>query len=101
MPYELELPDPYPDQQWKVKIRDKERVEPPHVTIICRTRSWRLNLRDGELMTPPGGSRKEIPKPIWRCIEAHWNALCQAWDGMYPSNPIRSDDDDNDDVHSG
>ena len=26
-----------------VEIRDRERVEPPHVTILRRTQAWRLD----------------------------------------------------------
>ncbi len=37
-------------QGWKVKIRDRERAEPPHATILQGTDAWRLNLRNGSFM---------------------------------------------------
>ena len=48
MAYTLPLPTRF--KQWKVKIHDLERVEPPHVHIIRRTESWRLDLRTGRYM---------------------------------------------------
>ena len=50
MPHALELPKRLKAQGWKVKIREKERLEPPHVTIMCRRKEWRLSLRDGEFL---------------------------------------------------
>ncbi len=41
MPYELLLPSRVRAQGWKVKIRDKERLEPPHATVLKRMESWR------------------------------------------------------------
>ena len=37
-------------RQWQVKIRDRERVEPPHVTIIRKTEAWRLALRTRQFL---------------------------------------------------
>lgn len=37
--YELRLPPALQKARWKVKIRDKENREPPHVTIIRGTES--------------------------------------------------------------
>jgi len=61
MVYDLELPPQFRQGGWKVKIRDRERVEPPHVTLLFRTSAWRLDLRTGEFLVPPGGSWNDIP----------------------------------------
>ena len=50
MPFELKIPPPWRSQGWKVKVRDRERVEPPHVTILHKTTAWRLELRGGEFL---------------------------------------------------
>lgn len=47
MAYALPLPDEWKKNGWRVKIRDDERVEPPHATILHKTRAWRLSLRTG------------------------------------------------------
>ena len=46
MTYSLRLPRKF--KQWKVKIRDRETVEPPHVTLLRKTQAWRIDLRTGE-----------------------------------------------------
>ena len=55
-------------RQWAVKIRDRERVEPPHVTLLRKTL-------------------------VLRIIEVQWQVLCDAWDEMYPENPVEVFDD--------
>lgn len=66
MPYSVQLPQALVAQGWKMKIRDKERLEPPHVTLMCRTKEWRVNLRDLTFLVPPGGSWDDIPEEIQR-----------------------------------
>ena len=90
MAYSLPLPRKY--RQWKVKIRDRETVEPPHVTFLRRTEAWRLNLRSGEFMDPEPDP-DEVPLDLLRFVREHWNDLQDAWDDMYPDNPIESDDE--------
>jgi hypothetical protein len=91
MPYSLSLPPPWPAQGWKVKIREKERTEPPHVTILWKTKAWRLGLRNRMLLdVEPNPS--EIPRELLSAIEAGWTELCRKWDEMYPENPIASGD---------
>lgn len=53
MAFDLPLPVPLRKQGWRVKIRDKERLEPPHATILRRTTAWRLSLRTAEFWTRP------------------------------------------------
>lgn len=92
MPYELPLPKKLKAQGWKVKIRDKGRVEPPHVTIMHKTEEWRLGLRDGELLVPPGGRIRDIDPGVMQVIAAHWEQLGEEWDARYPENPVSSAD---------
>jgi hypothetical protein len=98
MAFNLRLPAVLARMRWKVKIRDKERVEDPHFTIIWKTRVWRVCLRDGRFMD--GGSWKDVPEGLREIVRDNWERLCAAWDEMYPNNPIRGnegDDDDDDD----
>ena len=64
MPDPIELPRKLKAQGWKVKVYDNERLEPPHLTLICRERVWRIGLQrrrnswslpvdDGETSTQP------------------------------------------------
>ncbi len=92
MAFSLPLPTPLPTQGWKVKIRDRERNEPPHVTILHKTRAWRLNLRTHRFLDKdpdPGDVLQEILAEI----ETNWQRLCEAWDEMYPENPVDSTED--------
>ena len=89
MAYELELPTRLANQGWKVKIRDRERVEPPHVTILKKTLSWRYALREcGFLDRQPDPA--EVPATLLRAIESCLPKLKEAWDRMYPENPVSS-----------
>ncbi len=75
--------------RWKVKIRDKETREHPHVTVIRGTEAWRINLRTGMFMDPtPDPSA--IPSGLLEYLkgEAIWQQLCDAWDRLYPDNPV-------------
>ena len=89
MPFDLPLPAPFQRQGWKVKIRDRERLEPPHVTILHRTRAWRLGLRDGEFLDrqPDPGL---VPAEVIRAVLDSLDVLCREWDRRYPGNPVRS-----------
>jgi hypothetical protein len=60
MPFDLPLPRKLKAAGWKVKIREKERVEPPHVTVMHKADQWRLGLRERQLLVPPGGRIKDI-----------------------------------------
>jgi hypothetical protein len=101
MPYELPLPKKFKAQGWKVKIREKERVEPPHVTIMHKADAWRLGLRDKELLEPPGGRIRDIEPGVMLVIEEYWERIIRAWDRMYPENPVSSAEDDEDGDENG
>lgn len=92
MAFELPLPSALKKAGWKVKIRDKESREPPHVTLIRGARAWRINLRTGEFMDaqPPS---KDVPKDLLRHVEDSWEQLCAEWEQMYPDNPVSSDEE--------
>ena len=94
MPFDVPLPKKLRAEGWKAKIREKERVEPPHVTIMHRADEWRLGLRDGRLLVPPGGRLKDIDPAVREIIEEHWDALVAAWDEKYPENPVSSDEEE-------
>jgi hypothetical protein len=81
---------------WKVKIREKERVEPPHVTIMHKVDEWRLGLRDRRLLVPPGGRIRDIDPAVMQIIEGHWERLIAAWDEKYPENPVSSGGEEDD-----
>lgn len=93
MPYELPLPFWAQAQGWKVKIRDKERLEPPHATVLRRAESWRWNLRTRSFMDrrPPP---REVPKPVVDSLMEQHATLCGQWDRMYPENPVAGESDD-------
>jgi hypothetical protein len=94
MAFNLKLPAVLAKMRWKVKIRDKERVEDPHFTIIFGTRTWRVCLRDGRFMD--GGSWKDVPDDLRDIVRDNWDRLCSAWDEMYPHNPVQGSEDHDD-----
>jgi hypothetical protein len=93
MAFALPLPDVWRKNGWRVKIRDDERVEPPHVTIIYKTRAWRLALRTGEFLDrePPG---REVPDDLVELVWHERRQLRTKWDEMYPENPVFSQEDE-------
>ena len=90
MPFELNLPKKLRNEGWKVKIFDKERIEPPHLTIMHKQDRWRLGLRDEQLLIPPGGRINDIDPRVMERITENWGVLISNWDNMYPSNPVSS-----------
>lgn len=78
---------------WKVKIRDKEICEPPHVTIIRRTNAWRITLRTGNFLDD-SPDPSEVPQELLELItaDANWQRLCDEWDRMYPNNPVSGEE---------
>jgi hypothetical protein len=92
MAYALEVPDEWRTQGWKVKIRDDERNETPHATILRRRQAWRLNLRTGRFMDSlpdPADVPEELVGLVWK----RRGPLRRAWDAMYPENPVFSEED--------
>ena len=92
MPYELELEKRY-QTLWKIKIFDKERLEPPHATLIKKgvKGKWRWNLRKKEFMDK-NPKPSDIPKYLvtkLKSKETH-DKLVKAWDKMFAHNPVTS-----------
>ena len=95
MAFTLPLSEALRKARWKVKIRDKETREPPHITIIRGTRAWRIDLRSGKFMdADPDPS--DVPKDLMDLIadDTTWQQLCDQWDRMYPNNPVSADKDE-------
>lgn len=89
MPFELWLPQKFRRARWKVKIREKESREPPHVTILQRTDAWRIDLRTGEFMDQQPDSAN-VPVELVEYIKSVkvWKQLCDEWNKKYPENPV-------------
>ena len=96
MPYNLDLPKQIKTQGWKVKIQDRERLEPPHATVIYRGQVWRIDLRQREFMIPPGGTWKDLHDAVQETIKLNWQNLCDAWDERYPDNPVAGTENNSD-----
>lgn len=93
-PFTLSLPEPWVNRGWKVKIRDRERLEPPHVTILHRTRAWRFDLRSEKFLDkePDPGV---VPKEVVVVVRSNLTLLRQEWDRMFRENRVFSQEPDN------
>lgn len=89
MAYNLPLPEPYKSQRWKVKIRELERLEPPHVSILHKAKTWRWDLRNRRFMDndPPV---REVPEEIITLIISSIEILISEWDKKYSHNKVNS-----------
>jgi hypothetical protein len=87
--YELPIPVRLRSALWKVKIRDRERVEPPHVTVMLKAKSWRFGLRERRFLDrkPPPS---DVPEALVDHLLEHLDQLVEAWNQMYPENPVES-----------
>ncbi len=87
MPFELKLGESFSAFGWKVKIREKERLEPPHATVIKGTKSWRWDLRTQMFMDkhPPA---REVPKELLAMLKNAHDELKRQWDLKYPENKV-------------
>ena len=89
MPFALTLPEPWASRGWKAKIRDRERLEPPHVTIMLKASAWRFDLRSGKFLDrePDPGN---VPAEVVAFVRSNLEVLRQEWDRMFPENPVFS-----------
>jgi len=87
MPFELDLPLGLRKEGWKIKIRDKERLEQPHVTVLRKTDCWRYGLRD-EVFLDTSPDPGNVPKAIRKLLTGNLNLLRQQWDRLYPENRV-------------
>ncbi|HEU0299915.1 MAG TPA: hypothetical protein VFR37_10680 [Longimicrobium sp.] len=87
MAYSFSVPGAFAQQGWKVKIRDRERNEPPHMTILFRTRAWRYGLRERAFLDrePPP---REVPAEVIEAVESRLDDIKAVWDQMYPENCV-------------
>ncbi len=90
MPYSLRLSADLRQAGWKVKIRDRERLEPPHVTILFKHHAFRLNLRDGTFLDP-GVAWADVHPRVREAVEGSIDRLRAEWDRMVPGNPLGED----------
>lgn len=97
MTYALMLPERLRRQGWKVKIRNLERGEAPHVTIIFKTRAWRYGLRDLRFLDTSPNPR-DVSGEVTDQVRDRIEVLRREWDVRYPENPIGSVGE-NDDEH--
>ena len=91
-PFDLNLPARWKAAKWKVKIRDNEAVEEPHVTILRGPDVWRVSLRDQHFLD--GGSWNDIEDEVRGAILKNWKALQTAWDARFPCNLVGGNADD-------
>ena len=97
MPDPIQLPKKL-RAQWRIKIYDNERLEPPHVTLIGPSgRVWRIGLREKEFMVPPGGRWRDIDSEVRTILEGQWQTLCDAWDAKHPPNPVSNEEEEDGD----
>jgi hypothetical protein len=95
MAFSLSLPAVLAAQGWKAKIRDRERTEPPHVTVIHKTRAWRVDLRTGQFLDRKPDPN-DVPKELLDEFKRQSDVLRRAWDEMYPENPVESKESSDD-----
>lgn len=95
MPFDLVISALFRRQGWKVKIRDKERLEPPHASVLFKCKAWRIGLRDKEFLDE-NPCPKDVPGKLLDCVFADeaWKELRRQWDLMYPDNPVGGDEDE-------
>ena len=93
MGYELKMPKPLRDQGWKIKIRDRERTEHPHVTIIRGTQAWRYDIRNDRFMDREPDP-KDVPDAVVSLIGQRMKELREHWDRLYPANPVSQSEGD-------
>lgn len=97
MTFALPLPDPNLSRVWKVKIRQHERNEEPHVSVIFKGNGvYRFGLRTRAFLDREPDPR-HVPGEIVDFIVEHLEEFATAWDAMYPENPVSSLEQENDD----
>jgi hypothetical protein len=95
MAFSAPLPAGLATRGWKAKIRDRERNEPPHVTILHRTRAWRLDLRTWRFLDKEPDPN-DVPEELLSELIRQSALLRKKWDEMYPENPIESKEESDD-----
>jgi hypothetical protein len=91
----FDLPAELASGRWKVKVRDKERAEPPHVSVLRGTQCWCWGFRERAFLDSEPSPR-DLPKDLVQHLENIHGEICAAWDDMYPHNPVTSKDNEDD-----
>jgi hypothetical protein len=90
LPFELRLPNPVLAQVWKLKVRENERTEEPHVSVIFKGAAvYRYGLRSRAFLETSPDPRL-VPDEIVAFILEHLDEFTTNWDRMYPENPCSS-----------
>jgi hypothetical protein len=92
MPFSLRLPEPWATLGWKAKIREDERNEEPHVSILFKLWTWRLSLRTGEFLDAAPRPR-DVPAELVEWVWGQRDLLRANWDEKYPENVVFSKED--------
>lgn len=87
MAVRFEVPEPFNSQRWQIKIRDKERTEPPHVSILFRRQTWRVGIRDGQLLDRQPSPRL-LPRALLDHVRANLSTYGPVWDAHYSENLV-------------
>jgi hypothetical protein len=74
-------------QGWKVKVRQHERLEEPHVSVMRKTSTWRWGLRSQDFLDVVPDPR-DVPANLVGWLARHCGALSALWDAVYPENPV-------------
>ncbi len=81
------FPLPAKWRRWKLKIRDRERLEPPHVSLLKGTECWRIDLRTAAIL-----DREPDPAAVPRALRQHMrknrNLYIKRWNELDPENPV-------------
>lgn len=96
MALNVSLPKREHSEGWRLKIRDNERLEPPHVTVLFKgTAIGRWGLRERAFLVPPACSLNDVPQAVRDLLgdDATFKAMCEHWDKTYASNPVGGSDD--------
>ena len=87
MAFDLILPIDLKKQGWKVKIRENERLEPPHVSIIRKMDTWRWDLRTQKFLDDKP-SPKNVPEVLVTYIKSNISTLIEEWNKKYDHNKV-------------
>ena len=87
MAFDLWLSSGLADNGWKAKIRDKERTEDPHISVMFKTSVWRWSLRS-QTFLDRSPKPSDVPTQLIEELKANLGKLKREWDKLYPSNPV-------------
>jgi hypothetical protein len=71
-------------------MREKERVEEPHATIVRGKQVWRFGLRSRAFLDVQPDPR-HVPQELVEAILGAMDVLREEWDEAYPENRVESE----------